>query len=662
MPIRPIQEFGEANTDPISADYPSGSYKNETVPNVSQDGTPVTAKILNDKLGADEALYADVGITPTNVADTAQNSQKLDALRLLAGKTALRPVLIAQGLTGEYGYFSKGFTINDANDAGVTDSGQMWKYVGSDPLPLVVAAGTVPSAPDWLPFELDHTYQRTNTIDRYDVLKSNGDNSPQLNTMLSEQRHAYFDFIDGDIYSFSDPIQLRSLTKLSGSNKGATRQGDNIEFYNGLKKTTNNTVTITNPELPSQTVDCMLFVNGEWEDGIYPQKVKIEDISLISDAPNPIETCFYIIQGGNCSITDVDIYDFEYAIRGDQIWSCKIEKLVTNSLVRLTGGTSVTMNQCASGGTGNNGTTTGGFWMEYMLYSSMTGCSSDAGNRTAYYFNGCIGIVLNACGSEYINATNGNDNTGTAFHCLSSKITLNEFIVAANNNGNKPIIGVESNSYINFIGGSARFNSSESSNNYDVVISGDNSTVTFTNFQFSSGSFSTPKIRIPNGVNNSSVIVTDKDGITRRFYTEGDGVIITEIINQPDSGSNNNGDYVKFADGTAILTHKIPKTAFLNSGAPLVTTVQGIDYYKSPVTSWTYPIPLLSGTVADNVTLTPYTSTTGVRFVNARVTSSGESNTRTGEIQLISVEDFTSGNNGYENLEYVLVSAKGRWK
>lgn len=149
MPIKPIQEFGEANTVPASPEYPNGSYKNETVPNVSQDGTPMTAKILNDKLGADEALYADVGITPTNVADTAQSSQKLDALRLLAGKTALRPVLIAQGLTGEYGYFSKGFTINDAGDVGVTDSGQVWKYVGSDPLPLVVAAGTVPSVPDW---------------------------------------------------------------------------------------------------------------------------------------------------------------------------------------------------------------------------------------------------------------------------------------------------------------------------------------------------------------------------------------------------------------------------------------------------------------------------------------------------------------------------------
>lgn len=149
MPIKPNQEFGEANTTPASPDYPNGAYKNETVPNVSQDGTPMTAKILNDKLGADEALYADVGITPTNVADTAQSSQKLDALRLLAGKTALRPVLIAQGLTGEYGYFSTGFTINDPNDVGVTDSGQVWRYVGSDPLPLVVAVGTVPSAPDY---------------------------------------------------------------------------------------------------------------------------------------------------------------------------------------------------------------------------------------------------------------------------------------------------------------------------------------------------------------------------------------------------------------------------------------------------------------------------------------------------------------------------------
>lgn len=164
MPIKPNQEFGEANTTPASPEYPNGAYKNETVPNVSQDGTPMTAKILNDKLGADEALYADVGMTPTNVADTAQSSQKLEALRLLAGKTALLPVLIAQGLTGDYGYFSKGFTINDPNDVGITDSGQLWKYVGSDPLPLVVAAGTVPSAPDWEDVKFDQ-YARTMTLD-----------------------------------------------------------------------------------------------------------------------------------------------------------------------------------------------------------------------------------------------------------------------------------------------------------------------------------------------------------------------------------------------------------------------------------------------------------------------------------------------------------------
>lgn len=149
MPIRPIQEFGEANTDPISADYPNGSYKNETVPNVSQDGTPVTAKILNDKLGADEALYADVGITPTNVADTAQNSQKLNALRLLAGKTALRPVLIAQGLTGEYGYFTDGFTYNAVGDVGIDADGNIYTYAGSDPLPVTVAAGTIPNNPPY---------------------------------------------------------------------------------------------------------------------------------------------------------------------------------------------------------------------------------------------------------------------------------------------------------------------------------------------------------------------------------------------------------------------------------------------------------------------------------------------------------------------------------
>lgn len=165
MATLPDQEFGAFNTNPPTLEYPNGSYKNETVPNVSQDGTPVTAKILNDMLGADEALYAEVGMTPTNITDTALSSQKLDALRLLAGKTALRPVLIAQGLSGGYGFFADGFTYNLAGDVGIDTDGKIYTYVGSDPLPVNVAPETDPVGDtDYKLFNLDSIYERKVTL------------------------------------------------------------------------------------------------------------------------------------------------------------------------------------------------------------------------------------------------------------------------------------------------------------------------------------------------------------------------------------------------------------------------------------------------------------------------------------------------------------------
>lgn len=61
---------------------------------------------------------------------------------------ALQEIISQWGYTYK-GTFTEGFTITTTGDVGVTDSGQVWRYVGSDPLPLVVAAGTVPSEPDW---------------------------------------------------------------------------------------------------------------------------------------------------------------------------------------------------------------------------------------------------------------------------------------------------------------------------------------------------------------------------------------------------------------------------------------------------------------------------------------------------------------------------------
>lgn len=88
MPIKPVQEFGTAYSNAATPEYPSGSYKDETVPLVSRDGSPLVAVTENDRLGFDEALAAEVGMTFTNVPDTALSSQRLEAHKKLIDKTA----------------------------------------------------------------------------------------------------------------------------------------------------------------------------------------------------------------------------------------------------------------------------------------------------------------------------------------------------------------------------------------------------------------------------------------------------------------------------------------------------------------------------------------------------------------------------------------------
>lgn len=86
MPILPLNEFGEDNSIAPSPEYPNGAYKDETIPGTSNDGSPVTAVTPNDELGFQEALYAEVGSTPTNVPDTALSSQRLNAHKKLISK------------------------------------------------------------------------------------------------------------------------------------------------------------------------------------------------------------------------------------------------------------------------------------------------------------------------------------------------------------------------------------------------------------------------------------------------------------------------------------------------------------------------------------------------------------------------------------------------
>lgn len=75
---------------PPSASYPTGSIKDETIPSISNDGTPLTAEWGNDYVGFTDALLAAAGILNSGNPDTVNASDRLNAL--LAVSTGCKPV------------------------------------------------------------------------------------------------------------------------------------------------------------------------------------------------------------------------------------------------------------------------------------------------------------------------------------------------------------------------------------------------------------------------------------------------------------------------------------------------------------------------------------------------------------------------------------------
>lgn len=77
--------YGPTRANPPTTAYPFGSIKNESVPNAN-DGTPLDQAWGNDGTGFDAALMRAAGMTPNNNADTAESSQRLDAMLFITGR------------------------------------------------------------------------------------------------------------------------------------------------------------------------------------------------------------------------------------------------------------------------------------------------------------------------------------------------------------------------------------------------------------------------------------------------------------------------------------------------------------------------------------------------------------------------------------------------
>lgn len=93
----------------------------------------VTAGAVPSKPDYQQVSLSDAESVKNNDGSSAQDTYD-----------ATRAMLVAQGLSGNYGFFERGFTYNAVGDVGITASGDIYIYAGSDPLPVSVPAGTNP--------------------------------------------------------------------------------------------------------------------------------------------------------------------------------------------------------------------------------------------------------------------------------------------------------------------------------------------------------------------------------------------------------------------------------------------------------------------------------------------------------------------------------------
>ena len=78
-----INEKFPAKSNPATSQYLTGSVKNETIPNESNDGTPVDAVLMNNLQGIIDATLSAAGVEHDGATETAIKSQFLESLKIL---------------------------------------------------------------------------------------------------------------------------------------------------------------------------------------------------------------------------------------------------------------------------------------------------------------------------------------------------------------------------------------------------------------------------------------------------------------------------------------------------------------------------------------------------------------------------------------------------
>jgi hypothetical protein len=135
-----------------SSGFPVISATNSKVIQVRVDGD-YSVKVLNKK-GVEEWYTPKASTLAPVFQIDSTNVLNDDGLTAQDTHDATKANLISQGLSGNYGFFEKGFNYVNVGDVGIDTNNQMWLYVGAGAPVKNVVAGTVPSDPDYVLFNL----------------------------------------------------------------------------------------------------------------------------------------------------------------------------------------------------------------------------------------------------------------------------------------------------------------------------------------------------------------------------------------------------------------------------------------------------------------------------------------------------------------------------
>ena len=129
----------------------------------------------------------------------------------------------------------------------------------------------------------------------------------------------------------------------------------------------------------------------------------------------------------------------------------------------------------------------------------------------------------------------------------------------------------------------------------------------------------------------------------------------TNLNKITDSGSNTNGYYIKYQDGTLIQYGYISKDTLVPPTTNS-TTVQGIIWYRTNNVSLSFPISFKDTNYSFEVTV--HNGVSGTRISIPRAGEKAASNIG---VQLITIEPVTSGETAASNLYGVSWLAIGKW-